>query len=100
MKYREEDLEAVAKGLADINDVAQQYGVSKDTLRRCLNRQGYHLRKVKIKITTPYKRVMVGSIQECAETLKLSRSAVRSALKGKNVRVLEELGIKLEVVKR
>jgi len=98
MKYLEEDLEAIAKGLTDISDVAKQYGVSKDTLRRCLNRRGYHLRKIKIRIIAPYNRKVVGSIQECAETLKLSRSAISNALKGKSVQVLDELGIKLEVV--
>ena len=99
MKYQEEDLKAIAKGLADIDDVAKRYGVSRDTLRRNLNRRGYHLHKVKIKITTPYNKVVVGSIQECAETLKLSRSAISNALKGKSVQVLNELDIRLEVVK-
>ena len=99
LKYKKKDLEAIAKGLADINDVAKKYGVSKDTVRRCLNRRGYHLHKVKIKIITPYNETVVGSIQECAETLQLSRSAISNALKGKSVQVLNELGIRLEVVK-
>lgn len=99
MKYLDEDLEAVTKGLVTIDDLAKDYGVSRETLRRYLNRHGYHIRKVKIKIITPYRTQRVGSIQECAETLKLSRYTIERALKGERVKVLDELGIKLEVVK-
>lgn len=99
MKYLEEDLEAIAKGTLDIEVVANRYGVSKDTLRRCLNRRGYHLRKVKIKIISPHKKKVVGSIQECADELKVSRSTIENALKGKRVLLLEDMNITLEVVK-
>ena len=99
MKYLEEDLEAIAKGTLDIEVVANRYGVSKDTLRRCLNRRGYHLRKVKIKIISPHKKKVVGSILECADELKVSRSTIENALKGKRVLLLEDMNITLEVVK-
>lgn len=99
MKYLEEDLEAIAKGQSTIDDMAKHYGVSRDTLRRNLNRRGYHIRKVKIRIITPYNRVVVSSIQECADTLKLSTETISQALRGKRIEVLEEMSIKLEVVK-
>ena len=99
MKYLEEDLEAVTKGLVTIDDLAKDYGVSRDTLRRYLNRHGYHLRKIRIKIISAYGTQTAGSLQECADTLKLSRKTIERALNGERVKVLEELGIKLEVVK-
>jgi len=99
MKYLEEDLKAVTKGMVTIDDLAKDYGVSKETLRRYLNRHGYHSRKVTVKIVTPYVTRIVGSLQECADTLKLSRRTIERALKGERVKVLEELGVRLEVVK-
>lgn len=99
MKYLDEDLEAITKGLVTIDDLAKDYGVSKDTLRRYLNRHGYHLRKVRIKIKDPYNTRVVSSIQECADTLKLSRYTINRALNGERIKVLEELGITLEVMK-
>lgn len=99
MKYLDEDIEAVTKGLVTIDDLAKDYGVSKETLRRYLNRHGYYLRKVKIKIITPYKTQVALSVQECADTLKLSRKTIERALNGERVKVLEELGIRLEVMK-
>lgn len=99
MKYLEEDLEAIVKGQKTIDEVANQYGVSHDTLKRNLNRRGYHVRKTKVKVFTPYYTRVYGSIQECADTLKLSRLTIVRALKGERVKVLEELEIKLEVAK-
>lgn len=100
MKYLEEDLEAIAKKEKTLKEVALKYGVTQSALRRCLNRHNYHSRKVKIIIRTPYNSAMVGSVQECAETLKLSRSTIYNALNGKPIKTLDDLGIKLEVVKR
>ena len=100
MKYLEEDLEAIAKKELTIKEVAIKYGVSQNAVLRILNMRGYHVRKRKIKIKTPYKTVVVGSVQECAETLKLSTQSVRNALNGKRVKTLDDLGIKLEVLKR
>lgn len=100
MKYLEEDLEAIAKKQKTIKQVAEEYGVSQNSLLRILNMRGYHLRKRKIRIRTPYKTVVVGSIQECAETLKLSTQSIRNALKGQRVKTLEDLHITVEVVKK
>ena len=100
MKYLEEDLEAIAKKETTIKAVAEKYGVSQNAVLRILNMRGYHLRKQKIKIKTPYKTVVVGSIQECAETLKLSTQSIRNALKGQRIKTLEDLHITVEVVKR
>lgn len=100
MKYLEEDLEAIAKKQKTIKEVADDYGVTQSAVLRILNMRGYHVRKRKIRIKTPYKTVVVGSVQECAETLKLSTQSVRNALKGKRVKTLEDLGIKLEVIIR
>lgn len=99
MKYLDEDIEAVTNGLITIDDLAKDYGVSKETLRRYLNRHGYYIRKVKIKIVSPYQTQVALSIQECADTLKLSRTTIERALSGQRVKVLEELGITLEVMK-
>lgn len=98
MRYLEEDLEAVTKGMVTLDDLANNYGVSRDTLRRYLNRHGYHIRKVKIKIIDPFKTTLAHSIQECADTLQVSTATIKNALKGKKVKVLEELEIKLERV--
>lgn len=98
MKYNDEDLEAIAQGRLSLAQLAHYYGVSRDTLRRSLNRRGYHLRKMKIKITSPYIRKTVYSLQECAETLKVSAPTIRKAIRGGYVKTLEELEIKLEVI--
>lgn len=100
MKYLEEDLEAIVKKQKTIKQVAEDYGVSQNAVIRCLNRRGYHTRKRRIKITTPYKTVVVGSIQECADTLKLSVVTINKALRGIRIKTLEDLNVKLEVYKR
>ena len=100
MKYLEEDLEAISKKTMTIKQVADKYGVSQTAVLRILNIRGYHIRKRKIIIRTPYNSAVVGSVQECAETLNLSTQSIRNALHGKRVKTLEDLGIKLEVVKK
>ena len=99
MKYLKEDLNAVISKEKNLDDVAKKYGVSRANLVRRLNRQGYHIRRRKIKIVTPYKTVVVNSIQECADTLKLSTTTIKLALKGQRIKTLEELNIHLEVKK-
>ena len=98
MKYLDDDLESVANGTKSITEVAWQYNVSVIALKRAMNRRGYYLRKKKIKITTPYKTYVVDGIQECANTLKLSTQSIKNALKGKRVKTLEELNIKIELL--
>lgn len=100
MKYLEEDLEAIVKKEKTIKQVATDYGVSQNAVLRCLNRRGYHIKKRRIRIITPYKTVVVESAYECAETLKLSATTINKALRGEKIKTLEELGIKVEVVRR
>ena len=99
MKYQDEDLKAIADGKVTISEMAKRYGVPHGTMLNALNRHGYHVRKVKITIITPYSRKTTSSIQECAEALKVSAPTIRKALRGEYVKVLEELEVKLEVVK-
>ena len=99
MKYLEEDLEAVSRKEKTVKEVALKYGVSQNALVRCLNRRKYYLRKIRIIIRTPYKTTVVDSVQECADTLHLSVSTIKKALKGGYVKTLDELNIKLEVLK-
>jgi len=98
MKYNEKDFENVAKGKADIDEIAEFYGVSRENLRKAMNRKGYYLRKTRIKIVSPSKTKVVKSISSCAYELKVSERTIRNALKGERVKLFEELGIKLEVV--
>lgn len=98
MKYLEEDLEAIRRKEKTVKEVADKYGVSQNALIRCLNRRKYYIRKMRIKIKTPYKTTVVDSLQECADTLHLSKETIRQAIKGKRIKTLEDLNIKLEVV--
>lgn len=100
MKYLEEDLLAIVHKEKTLKEVAGKYGVSQNSLIRCLNRRKYYLRKMRIKIKTPYKTTIVDSVQECADTLHLSKETIRQALKGKKIKTLEELNVKLEVVQK
>lgn len=98
MKYTEKDFEKVAKGKASVNEMCEFYGVSHSTFIRSMNKRGYFVKKTKIKITSPSKTKIVNSINACAYELKVSEETIRNALKGKRVKLFEELGIKLEVV--
>ena len=99
MKYDHKDFEKVAKGKATIDEMSEFYGVSHETFRRVMNKYGYHLRKVKIKIASPQKTKIVNSISACAYELKVSEQTIRNALKGKQIKLFEELDVKLEVLK-
>lgn len=98
MKYNEKDFEKVAKGLASVDEMCEFYGVSHEAFITAMNRKNYYLKKTKLKITTPHKTKVVYSFSACAYELKVSEQTIRNYLKGKRVKVFEDLGIKIEVV--
>ena len=99
MKYNDKDFEKVAKGKATIDEMSEFYGVSHEAFVIAMNRKGYYSRKIKIKITSPQKTKIANSISACAYELKVSERTIRNYLKGTKVKLFEELGIKLEVLK-
>jgi len=100
MKYNIKDFEKVADGKVSVEDMSEFYGVSRTAFILAMNRSGYYLNKTKIKIISPYTTKIVYSYHSCALELKVSEQTIRNALKGKRVKLFEELGIKLEVMRK
>ena len=98
MKYNEKDFEKVAKGKTTIQEMCEFYKVSKEAFVIAMNRKGYYTKKTTIKIISPSKTKVVKSFSACAYELKVSEQTIRNYLKGKRVKLFEELGIKLEVI--
>ena len=98
MKYNEKDFEKVIKKTATISEMSEFYGVSREAFILAMNRKGYFIKKTKLKIITPHKTKIVHSFSACAYELKVSEQTIRNYLKGKRVKVFEDLGIKVEVV--
>ena len=98
-RYEIEDLEAIKKGEASLQEVALKYGVSVKAIQMALNRRGIYLRKQIIIIHTPYGAKKCVGIREVADELNLSQWSVKQALKGNRVKTLNDLDIKLEVIR-
>lgn len=99
MKYDIKDFEDVAKGKVSIQYMSEFYKVSKLSFNKAMNRKGYYLKKTKIKIVSPSQIKIVSSISECAYELKVSDTTIRNCLNGKKIKLFEDMGIKLEVIK-
>lgn len=97
-KYEIEDFEAIKKGETSLQDVALKYGVSVKAIQMAVNRCGIYLKKRIIIIYTPYGAKKCIGIREVADELNLSQWTIKQALKGKKIKTLEDLDIKLEVI--
>ena len=95
--YQTKDLIDIKNGKATIDQVAQKYGVSRVAIIEAMSKRKIFVKKKRILITTPYEQRVVGSIQECAKVLEMSRESIVKALKGQRVATLEALEIKVEV---
>ena len=65
-----------------------------------LNRKGYYICKHKFKIISPFKNKVVYSYSAVADELGVSETTIRNYLKGKKVKLFEDLDIKVEVVEK
>lgn len=94
-KYKMSDVELLEEKKITPKEFAKMYGVDVQAVYHLCQREHIHYYKPVIIIHTPYKDIYVRGKQECAEELQISYSSVINALKGKRVKVLEELGITL-----
>ena len=94
-KYKKSDVQLLADKKITPKDFALKYGVSVQCIYRLCEREHIHLAKPVIQIHSPYKDIYVRGKQEVAEELQISYTSVVNALKGKKVKILEELGITL-----
>lgn len=99
MKYDFKDFEKVIDGNVTLDELVKKYGVSRKTIIRTMNNNGFYLNKTKIKIISPYKTKIVYSWSSCASELNVSVETVRQAIRGKKIKLFEKMGIRLEVVK-
>lgn len=95
--YEEKDLISIKNKELTIEQVAEKYGVSCNSVIKAMNRRKIFTQKKRILITTPYQQRIVNSIQECADILEMSRDSIKRALKGERVPTLDNLEIKVEV---
>ena len=98
MKYKLKDFENVASGKSAIEDMCEYYGVSRKLFIQAMNRKGYYLKKTTLRIISPNKTKIVHSFSACADELGVSEQTIKNAIKGKRVKLFEELGIKVEIV--
>ena len=99
MKYDLNDFERVANEEATIEEMANKYDVSTRTFIRSMNKNGYYVKKIKFRITSPHKTKTVYSYSSCASELNVSIETIRQAVKGKRIKLFEDMGIKVEVVR-
>ena len=99
MKYNIKDFEKVANGKASVEEMCENYDVSRQVFVNAMNRHGYYCKKTKLKIITPHKIKIVYSYSACANELKVSEQTIRNYLKGKRVKTFEDLDIKIEVAR-
>ena len=94
LKYDVNDLETMS-----IEDLCVKYNSTPNAIRRIMSYYRISRKKVKVKINYQGTITVVHTIQECCETLNLSRTTIIKALKGERVPILENLGIKLEAIR-
>ena len=99
MKYDIKDFEKVVNGNTTIQEMCAHYNVSRQTFIRAMNKKGFYLKKTKLRIITPNQTKVVSSISECSYELKVSDETIRNYLKGKPIKLFDEMGIKIEVIK-
>ena len=95
-KYDYNDFQAIVDKKITIEDVAKKYNTTTARIHRQMNRAGYYIAKRKIIITSPYKKIVCGSISEVAQQLGISNTSVINALKGKEITILKELHITIK----
>ena len=98
IKYDKEDLLLVAQGKATPKEMCDKYNVPYQTFMCALNRSGLYIKKHKLKIITPYGNKIVYSFRACADELNCSEQTIRNYLKGKKIKLFEELEIKIEEI--
>ena len=99
IKYNKQDFELIVEKKKTVEQIALKYAVCPATLKRQMNRAGYYLNKRKILIISPYKLIECNGISECARELNVSTATIQNALKGKRIKILEELEITLKEIK-
>lgn len=96
-RYDINDFIAVKNNQLTLEDVAKKYGTSTHAIKCAMSRLRLYKKKVMVRLITPYKEQICGSINECAKIVGVSSPTINSALKGKRIPLLEELEIKVEV---
>jgi len=99
-KYKKSDIQLLADKKITPKDFAKKYGVSVQCIYRLCEREHIHLAKPVIHIHSPFRDIYCRGKQEVAEELQISYTSVVNALKGKRVKILEELNIELSYVER
>ena len=94
-KYKKTEIEQLANKIITPKQFAEKHGVNVQAVYRLCEREHIHLAKPVICIKTPYQTIYKRGKQEVAEELQISYTSVVNALKGKRVKILEELGIEL-----
>lgn len=76
--------------------LAEKYGVSLHSIECAIARARIYSRMTMVKVVTPYKTQVYGSVEECSKAIGVSSPTIRKVLKGGQSRLLEELEIELE----
>ena len=95
-RYDYNDFQAIVEKKVSIEQIAEKYNTTIKSIHRQMNRAGFYLSKRKIVVCSPYKKIVCSSIYEVANQLGISHTSVINALKGKEVRVLQELEITIK----
>lgn len=95
LKYLPEDFDRYERKEITVQELCQKYNVSLNTMRKAINRRGIHPLKKRIVIKTPYKTLICESVNEASDELRVSRTTVYYALKGRRIPLFEEMGIEI-----
>lgn len=97
-KYEIDDLLDIKNGKSTLQEIADKYETTPKAIQMALNRNGIYLNKKIIIIHSPYGSKKCVGIKAVAKELNLSQWSIKQALKGKTLKTLKDLDIKLEVI--
>lgn len=92
------DLLKIVEGEISVAEYAKARGIKVCSVYQAIKRRGLKL-KVKYRLTSPYTIKEYDDLESIAQDLHCSVKSVKNAIAGKWVKFIDELQIKIEVIK-
>ena len=98
-RYLDSDLEDIFYKRKTFTEVAEKYGSKPQNVLRAYYRRGFvqRTRRIVVYNLLSNTKTYFFTVVECARSLGVARKTIYSAIKGKKVRLLKTIGVKVEV---